>query len=92
MISICQMVKNSRNETRSSPHSLGRKSKAFSLVAGESHPTQDLIPFLISNRTCPEVQPWLYGYDAIKEVEKAVAENPDLFLQSTSSRSFCQIL
>ncbi|KAJ5683988.1 uncharacterized protein N7477_000333 [Penicillium maclennaniae] len=32
-----------------------------------------------SRWTCPEVQPWLYGYDAIKEVEKAVTENPDLF-------------
>ncbi|KAJ5132626.1 hypothetical protein N7448_006784 [Penicillium atrosanguineum] len=45
-----------------------------------------------SRWTCPEVQPWLYGYDAIKEVEKAVAENPDLFSQPTPSRSFCQIL
>ena len=25
-----------------------------------------------SRWTCPEVQPWLYGYDAIKEVEAAV--------------------
>lgn len=29
-----------------------------------------------SRWTCPEVQPWLYGYDANEEVEKAVAENP----------------
>jgi salicylate hydroxylase len=35
---------------------------------------------LISNRTCPEVQPWLYGYDAVKEVEEAVARNPGLFV------------
>jgi salicylate hydroxylase len=27
-----------------------------------------------SRWTCPEVQPWLYGYDAKKEVEAAVAE------------------
>lgn len=26
-----------------------------------------------SRWTCPEVQPWLYGYDAVKEVERAVA-------------------
>ncbi|RAL14275.1 putative monooxygenase [Aspergillus homomorphus CBS 101889] len=32
-----------------------------------------------SRWTCPEVQPWLYGYDAIKEVENVVAENPALF-------------
>lgn len=25
-----------------------------------------------SRWTCPEVQPWLYGYDAVKEVEAAV--------------------
>ncbi|KAL4806412.1 hypothetical protein BDV18DRAFT_139421 [Aspergillus unguis] len=29
--------------------------------------------------TCPEVQPWLFGYDAVDEVEKAVAENCSLF-------------
>jgi salicylate hydroxylase len=27
-----------------------------------------------SRWTCPEVQPWLYGYDAQKEVEAAVTE------------------
>jgi salicylate hydroxylase len=26
-----------------------------------------------SRWTCPDVQPWLYGYDAVKEVEDAVA-------------------
>ncbi|KAJ5574056.1 uncharacterized protein N7459_008483, partial [Penicillium hispanicum] len=45
-----------------------------------------------SRWTCPEVQTWLYGYDAIKEVEKAVVENPDLFSSQTSSRSSCHIL
>ena len=25
-------------------------------------------------RTCPVVQPWLYGYDAYKEVESVVEE------------------
>lgn len=33
------------------------------------------------NRTCPEVQPWLYGYDAIQEVEDAVKRNPGVFSQ-----------
>lgn len=38
-------------------------------------------PFLLANfyRTCPEVQPWLYGYDAIKEAEDAVSKNSELF-------------
>ncbi|KAL2850544.1 hypothetical protein BJX68DRAFT_275794 [Aspergillus pseudodeflectus] len=35
---------------------------------------------LISSRTCPEVQPWLYGYDAVKEVGDTVARNPELFI------------
>jgi hypothetical protein len=30
-------------------------------------------------RTCPEVQPWLYGYDAVQEVEETVAKNTSLF-------------
>ncbi|KAJ9284407.1 hypothetical protein DTO027B5_5112 [Paecilomyces variotii] len=38
-----------------------------------------------SRWTCPEVQPWIYGYDAIKEVENAVARNPELFSDGTSS-------
>ncbi|PSR77315.1 hypothetical protein BD289DRAFT_377894 [Coniella lustricola] len=29
-----------------------------------------------SRWTCPEVQPWLYGYDAYREVEDAVAQDP----------------
>ncbi|KAJ5792672.1 uncharacterized protein N7503_008650 [Penicillium pulvis] len=45
-----------------------------------------------SRWTCPEVQPWLYGYDAIKEVEKAVSQNPDLFSQPSQSGSYCKIL
>ncbi|KAJ0427024.1 hypothetical protein BJY00DRAFT_320549 [Aspergillus carlsbadensis] len=35
-----------------------------------------------SRWTCPEVQPWLYGYDAVKEVEEAVTRNPGLFVTS----------
>jgi hypothetical protein len=34
------------------------------------------------SRTCPQVQPWLYGYDAIKEVEKAV-RNDSTFSESS---------
>jgi salicylate hydroxylase len=29
-----------------------------------------------SRWTCPEVQPWLYGYDAFAVVEEAVGEEP----------------
>lgn len=29
-----------------------------------------------SRWTCPQVQPWLYGYDASEEVEDAVKHNP----------------
>ncbi|KAF9893931.1 hypothetical protein FE257_008902 [Aspergillus nanangensis] len=36
-----------------------------------------------SRWTCPEVQPWLYGYDAIQEVENAVEQNPGLFSKTT---------
>ena len=34
------------------------------------------------SRTCPQVQPWIYGYDAIKEVEKAV-RNDSTFSESS---------
>lgn len=47
----------------------------------------------LMNRTCPQVQPWLYGYDAIKEVEKAVAQHPEVFVKQTKSRSStCSVL
>lgn len=29
-----------------------------------------------SRWTCPEVQSWLYGYDAFKEVEDAIKREP----------------
>ncbi|KAG2416020.1 hypothetical protein HFD88_007212 [Aspergillus terreus] len=38
-----------------------------------------------SRWTCPEVQPWLYGYDAVQEVENAVAQNPALFSKPTAN-------
>ncbi|KAI1659830.1 FAD/NAD(P)-binding domain-containing protein [Daldinia decipiens] len=34
---------------------------------------------------CPRVQPWLYGYDACVEVDKAVSENPFIILQGKDS-------
>lgn len=34
---------------------------------------QELQGSFPSRWTCPEVQPWLYGYDALKEVEAATA-------------------
>lgn len=44
-----------------------------------------LLMILITKpRTCPEVQPWLYGYDAIKEVEEAANRSPDLFSDNAS--------
>ncbi|KAJ5155978.1 hypothetical protein N7492_008781 [Penicillium capsulatum] len=46
-----------------------------------------------SRWTCPEVQPWLYGYDAIHEVKTAVAKNPDLFApQTPPQQSRCSVL
>ncbi|KAI9374233.1 FAD binding domain protein [Aspergillus egyptiacus] len=35
-----------------------------------------------SRWTCPEVQPWLYGYDAVQEVQRAVKGNPEIFVSS----------
>lgn len=29
-----------------------------------------------SRWTCPQVQPWLWGYDAYQEVEEAVSRDP----------------
>ncbi|KAJ5820002.1 hypothetical protein N7474_005593 [Penicillium riverlandense] len=45
-----------------------------------------------SRWTCPEVQPWLYGYDAIKEVETAVTRNKELFSTKPRRQNCCQIL
>ncbi|KAK1963192.1 FAD binding domain-containing protein, partial [Colletotrichum sublineola] len=58
----------------------------FHLIDGPEQETRDQI-FLSqlgkepkgafpSRWTCPEVQPWLYGYDAYKEVEKAMKTDP----------------
>lgn len=35
-------------------------------------------------RTCPVVQPWLYGYDADNEVANAVKQNPDFKIEKAS--------
>lgn len=37
------------------------------------HPVTGPFP---SRWTCPSVQPWLYGYDAFKEVATALEEEP----------------
>lgn len=39
---------------------------------------------MMQYRTCPKVQPWLYGYDAIQEVEKVVEQNPELFSKTNA--------
>lgn len=28
------------------------------------------------SRTCPQVQPWLYSYDAVEEADRAFSQNP----------------
>jgi salicylate hydroxylase len=40
-----------------------------------------------SRWTCPEVQPWLYGYNAFKEVEDAVRKSP--FPDLNQSKGSC---
>ncbi|KAL4870305.1 hypothetical protein BDV12DRAFT_166112 [Aspergillus spectabilis] len=48
-----------------------------------------------SRWTCPEVQPWLYGYDAVQEVQDAVTRNPEVFGHyagvSTSTSIFSRV-
>lgn len=39
----------------------------------------------LSNRTCPQVQPWLYGYDAYAEVEKALKRTPFTEVESSTA-------
>jgi salicylate hydroxylase len=41
-----------------------------------------------SRWTCPEVQPWLYGYDAFEEVEKAVQVDPFQPVESLQGENF----
>lgn len=48
------------------------RDKIFLSHLGESN-IQGPVP---SKWTCPQVQPWLYGYDAFKVVENAVLKNP----------------
>jgi salicylate hydroxylase len=40
-----------------------------------------------SRWTCPEVQPWLYGYDAYQEVYEALAREPFDTPSASASRS-----
>jgi salicylate hydroxylase len=44
---------------------------------------QITVPFP-SRWTCPEVQPWLYGYDAFAVVEQAVEKEPFLVSEERS--------
>lgn len=45
------------------------------LFASQLNATELKAPFP-SRWTCPEVQPWLYGYDAFAVVERAIKEEP----------------
>ena len=45
------------------------------LFASQLNATELKAPFP-SRWTCPEVQPWLYGYDAFAVVESAIKEEP----------------
>ncbi|KAI0121709.1 FAD binding domain-containing protein [Xylariales sp. AK1849] len=40
-----------------------------------------------SRWTCPEVQPWIYGYDAYKEVEQAIMKSPFSAVNQSTSAS-----
>lgn len=70
--------------TRSSSPNSEKRSRARSLVDGEFVDLNSYQATTNIDRTCPEVQPWLYGYDAIKEVETAVTQNPEVFSKSAS--------
>lgn len=39
-----------------------------------------------SRWTCPQVQPWLYGYDAYEEVERVVKAEPFLKPESEQTK------
>lgn len=47
-------------------------------------PEVPLMKLITNPRTCPEVQPWLYGYDATKEVEEAINKAAGLFSGNAS--------
>ena len=42
-------------------------------------------------RTCPQVQPWLYGYDADAEVENALQKTPYYLETNTSSEGSLRV-
>lgn len=44
------------------------------------------IMLIVGYRTCPQVQPWLYGYDAYKEVDKAIEREPFINVNTNSER------
>jgi salicylate hydroxylase len=43
-----------------------------------------------SRWTCPEVQPWLYGYDAFEEVQRAVQADPFGVVVSREEQVICR--
>ncbi|KAL4884196.1 hypothetical protein BJY04DRAFT_226012 [Aspergillus karnatakaensis] len=60
-----------------------RRDAIFRSQLGKS----EIVGAFPSRWTCPEVQPWLYGYDAVKEVQDAVVRNPQIFGPESSSTS-----
>ncbi|KEY79094.1 monooxygenase [Aspergillus fumigatus] len=85
MISTCQMARNRKREMRSSCLNSERRLRARFPVDGECSTLCGTVSRSHDTRTCPKVQPWLYGYDAIKEVEKAVMQHPELFARTAAS-------
>ncbi|KAM0115064.1 hypothetical protein ACP6JC_008390 [Aspergillus fumigatus] len=85
MISTCQMARNRKREMRSSCLNSERRLRARFPVDGECSTLCGTVSRSHDTRTCPEVQPWLYGYNAIKEVEKAVMQHPELFARTAAS-------
>jgi salicylate hydroxylase len=85
MISTCQMGRSRKGETRCSCLNLERRLRVHFRVGGEYSTFRHATSRLHDTRTCPEVQPWLYGYDAIKEVENAVMQHPELFARGSAN-------
>lgn len=49
-------------------------------VVGRTGPLAPFLPgtreLTCYSRTCPQVQPWLYSYDAVEEADRAFSQNP----------------
>lgn len=72
---ICQTALSSKKGTKCSLHNSERRSRGNFRADGK---TPLLLPAcsLIARRTCPQVQPWLYGYDAYQEADAALLASP----------------